>query len=464
MDRDPPASRFDATRLWHPFADMAAVSRNGELVLASGHGAYVVDESGRRYLDAAAGLWYCNVGHGREEIADAAAAQMRRLAAYSAFGDLATRPALDLAGRLSAMAPMADARVFLTSGGSDSVDTAVKLVRRYWAEVGQPGRSAIVTRRHAYHGMHLAGTSLAGIPANRDGHGDLDAGVIRVEWDDSGALEDVLDARDDVAAFFCEPVIGAGGVYAPPPGYLREVRELCRRHGVLFVADEVICGYGRVGAMFASERWSLDPDMVLTAKGITSGYVPLGAVLVSGRVAEPFWADRGSPVVWRHGYTYSAHATACAAAMANLDIVEREGLVSRVSDLQDVLGRALAPLAAFDAVSQVRAGVGLLGAVDFVPEAAAGGMPARVIAALRERGVLTRTLASGAIQVSPSFVIDEDEIGVLASALAEALEAAGSSRAPGPGAGPVLPPRAPDEDVEAFDDRHYLEDVPPHHG
>ena len=313
---------------------MAAVGRTGELVLASGEGAYVVDESGRRYLDAAAGLWYCNVGHGRREIADAAAEQMRRLAAYSAFGDLATRPALDLAERLSAMAPMADARVFLTSGGSDSVDTAVKLARRYWTEVGRPERTAIVTRTHAYHGMHLAGTSLAGIAANRLGHGDLDAAVVQVDWDDSGALEDVLDERDDVAAFFCEPVIGAGGVYAPPPGYLREVRELCRRHGVLFVADEVICGYGRVGAMFASDRWNLDPDVVLTAKGITSGYIPLGAVLVSGRVAEPFWADRAAPVIWRHGYTYSAHATACAVAMANLDIVEREGLVARVDGLQ----------------------------------------------------------------------------------------------------------------------------------
>lgn len=263
---------------------MAAVADQGELVIDRGEGAHVIDEQGRRYLDASAGLWYCNVGHGREELAEAAAAQMRRLASYSAFGDLATRPALDLADRLAEMAPMSQARIFLTSGGSDSVDTAVKLVRRYWAEMGQPGRSVIVTREHAYHGMHLAGTSLAGIAANRAGHGTLDPAVVQVPWDDADALEALLAGRDDVAAFFCEPIIGAGGVYAPPRGYLDRVREICRRHGVLFVADEVICGYGRAGDMFASTRWSLDPDVVLTAKGITSGYIPLGAVLVAGSV------------------------------------------------------------------------------------------------------------------------------------------------------------------------------------
>ena len=313
---DARAAREPGTRLWHPFADMAAVSAVGEMVIDRGEGAYVVDEQGRRYLDASAGLWYCNVGHGREALADAAAAQMRRLASYSAFGDLATRPALDLAERLAATAPLHDARVFLTSGGSDSVDTAVKLVRRYWAELGHPERTVIVTREHAYHGMHLAGTSLAGIEANRAGHGDLDPAVVQVPWDDADALEALLSERDDIAAFFCEPIIGAGGVYAPPGDYLARVRETCRRHDVLFVADEVICGYGRAGAMFASERWALDPDVMLTAKGITSGYIPLGAVIVAGRVAEPFWTPGAVPVMWRHGYTYSAHATACAVALA----------------------------------------------------------------------------------------------------------------------------------------------------
>lgn len=457
------ADRPTGTRLWHPFADMAAVASTGELVIERGDGAYLVDEAGRRYLDASAGLWYCNVGHGRHELAEAAARQMSTLASYSAFGDLATRPALDLAERLCALAPMADARVFLTSGGSDSVDTAVKLVRRYWAEQGEPGRSVIVTREHAYHGMHLAGTSLAGIEANRAGHGDLDPAVAAVPWADAGALEALLEQRADVAAFFCEPIIGAGGVYAPPPGYLERVRAACERHGVLFVADEVICGYGRAGAMFASDRWSLDPDILLTAKGITSGYIPLGAVIVSGRVADPFWTPGPEPVMWRHGYTYSAHATACAVANANLDIVDREMLVARVDVLQHALGAALTTLAAYDAVSEVRAGVGLLAAVDYTPEAKSAGLPSRVLAGLRDRGVLTRNLASGALQVSPPFVIEDTDIAVLAAAISESLADAGATRPALPPSG-LLPDITRDEGIESYDDRHYLEQRPPHHG
>jgi putrescine---pyruvate transaminase len=442
---------------------MAAVAESGELVIDRGEGAHVVDEEGRRYLDASGGLWYCNVGHGRTELAEAAAEQMRRIASYSAFGDLATRPALDLAQRLAAMAPMADARIFLTSGGSDSVDTAVKLARRYWAQMGHASRTVIVTREHAYHGMHLAGTSLAGIEANRVGHGGLDAAVAQVPWDDADALDALLAQRSDVAAFFCEPIIGAGGVYAPPGDYLARVREACRRHDVLFVADEVISGYGRAGAMFASDRWSLDPDMVLTAKGITSGYVPLGAVLVSGRVAEPFWTPGREPVMWRHGYTYSAHATACAVALANLDILEREDLVTRVDALQHRLAAALRPLAAYDVVSEVRAGVGLLAAVDYTPDAKAAGVPTKVLAALRERGVLTRNLASGALQISPPFVVDDAQIAELGAAIAGALADAGAERQAPPPSG-LLPDITADEGVDAYDDRHYLEQRPPHHG
>ncbi len=442
---------------------MADVSARGELVLARGEGAYVEDESGRRYLDASGGLWFCNVGHGRQRLAEASSQQMQRLASYSSFGDLATRPALDLADRLAAMAPMPDARIFFTSGGSDSVDTAVKFVRRYWALMGRPKRGVIVTREHAYHGMHLAGTSLAGIAANRAEHGELDRCVLQVPWDDADALDSLLADRDDVAAFFCEPVMGAGGVYAPPPGYLERVRDICRRHDVLFVADEVITGYGRTGSMFASDRWGLDPDIVLTAKGITSGYLPLGAVLFSGRVAEPFWSPAPAPVMWRHGYTYSAHATACAVALANLDIVDEEHLVERVARLQHVLGNALARLSSYDVVSEVRAGVGLLAAIDFTPEAKEAGVPLRALTALRDAGVLTRALASGAVQVSPPFVIDEDGIAFLTRALATSLEVAGGSDSRPPASG-LLPDITTDEGVDAYDDSHYLEGRPPHHG
>src|SRR5918993_5553585 len=203
------------TSFWHPFADMHAVEADGATTLVSGDGAYVVDEGGRRYLEATASLWYCNVGWGRAEIADAVAAQMRELPAYSTFGDLTNRPAEALAERVAAIAPVPGSKVFLTSGGSDSIDTATKMARRYWQLLGETDRTILVRREKAYHGMHTAGTSLAGIPANAAGHGALIQDVLEVPWDDPDSLRAAIDdvGPEQVAAFFCEPVIGAGGVF-----------------------------------------------------------------------------------------------------------------------------------------------------------------------------------------------------------------------------------------------------------
>jgi adenosylmethionine-8-amino-7-oxononanoate aminotransferase len=446
---------------WHPFADMASVSGH-ELVIVRGEGSTVVADDGRAFLDATAGLWYCNVGHGRVEIADAVRAQMVEIASYSCFGEYVTQPTLDLADRLAGLAPMADARVFLTSGGSDSVDTAVKMVRRYWSVQGQPSRSLIVTRTQSYHGMHLAGTSLAGIEANRIGQGPLDRDVVNVPWDDAEALAAALDdvGPERVAAFFCEPVLGAGGVRVPPPGYLARAREVCRERGVLFVADEVICGYGRTGRMFASE--GIDPDLVLTAKGLTSGYLPMGAVLVSGAVAEPIWQGG----VWRHGYTYSGHASASAAALANLDIIEREQLVERVADHALTLAAALAPLRGHAWVSEVRAGTGLLAAVQIDPDVIADDPTAmgRLIGAVRERGVLTRPLIDGSLQISPPFVMTRDEMARCGRAIDEALTALGSSR--GAMSDVELLPEVTTDEAGGFEssDARLLAEVPPHHG
>jgi adenosylmethionine-8-amino-7-oxononanoate aminotransferase len=412
-------------RFWHPFADMRAITANGELVIDRAEGAHVYDTAGRRYVDATASLWYCNVGHGRREIADATAAQMQRLEAYSTFGDFANRPVLELAERVAGFAPMDDAKVFLTSGGSDSIDTAVKLARRYWQARGEHERSVVVSRTGAYHGMHLAGTSLAGIDANRQGYGaPLMEGVDTVAWDSSDALAELISRLGPgrVAAFFCEPVIGAGGVFHAPPGYLAKVREICREFGVLFVADEVVTGFGRVGAWFASERFSLDPDLIVCAKGITSGYLPLGAVIASGQVAEPFFD--GTVGMWRHGYTYSGHATVAAAALANLDILEREGLIGRARTLELDLAEALRPLADHELVTEVRVAEGVLAAVQIDPARIAGdaGLPLRAVAAARGGGVLTRTLATGALHVSPPLVITTEELGELADGLRKALD------------------------------------------
>jgi adenosylmethionine-8-amino-7-oxononanoate aminotransferase len=316
--------------------------------------------------------------------------------------------------------------------------------------------------------MHLAGTSLAGIPANRDGHGPLDAGVANVEWDDAAALAALIDelGAGRVAAFFCEPVIGAGGVYPAPEGYLAAVREICRERGVLFVADEVISGYGRTGRMFASE--GLDPDVVLTAKGLTSGYLPMGAVLVGGRVAEPFWTTPG--LLWRHGYTYSGHASAAAAAMANLDIIEGDHLVDRVAGLQLALTAALVPLRSHEFVVDVRSGVGLLGAVTIDPAVLAADptvMP-RIISGLRERGVLTRPLADGSMQISPPFVITREQLNELAGTIDSALMGVGSTRrvATRLAERASLLPDVTSDEAGGFGslDAQLLSDVPPHHG
>jgi putrescine---pyruvate transaminase len=411
---------------WHSFADMAAVESGGELVIDHGEGAHVWDEDGRRYLDATAALWYCNVGYGREEIADAAHRQMVRLSAYSTFGDQSNRPAIELAERVAGLAPVPDSKVFLTSGGSDSIDTATKMARRYWQLRGQTERTLLVTRQHAYHGMHVAGTSLAGIEANATGHGPLVGDVVRIAWDSPAALHDAIATAgpERVAAFFCEPVIGAGGVFTPPEGYLAEVRAICRETGVLFVADEVITGFGRVGDWFASSRWHLEPDILTCAKGITSGYLPMGAVIAAPWVAEPFWRPGAGP--WRHGYTYSGHATAAAAALANLDVMEREELPKRALELERDLVPALASLADHPLVGEVRAGTGALAAVQFAGDAleADPGLPARVVTACRANGILTRALGIGALQVSPALVLTHDELGELHDGIRAALEAA----------------------------------------
>ena len=286
--------------LWHPFSDMGAVERDGEFVIARGEGAYVFDADGNRYLDATAGLWFTNVGHGRTELAEAAATQMAKVAAYSTFGDYTTEPTVALADKLAGIAPVPGSKVFFTSGGSDSVDTAAKLARRYWHEVGQPSRTIVIGRQKAYHGMHYAGTALAGIPGNREGYGELVADAATVAWDSADDLRATIErlGPERVAAFFCEPVIGAGGVYPPPEGYLADVRKVCTEYDVLFVADEVVTGYGRIGgSWFASTRFGLEPDMVTTAKGLTSGYLPMGAVLIAPKVHEPFFQPRRGRVV-----------------------------------------------------------------------------------------------------------------------------------------------------------------------
>jgi putrescine---pyruvate transaminase len=412
------------TSLWHPFADMAAV-RGNELVITRGEGIWLYDEGGNRYLDASASLWYCNVGHGRTEIADAVARQMKELEAWSIFGDAATPPALELATALAERSSLVDAKVFFTSGGGDAIDTAAKLARLYWQVVGQPGRVHIISRTNAYHGTMAFGTSIGGIDANRVGYGPLVPSTSQVQWDSPAALRDEIErvGAERVAAFFVEPVIGAGGVLPPPRGYVEQVAEICSDAEVLLVVDAVICGFGRLGTWFGFERFGIQPDLVTFAKGVTSGYLPLGGVLVSGHVAEPFWSEPGRVTV-RHGQTYSGHAAVCAAGLATIEILEREGLVPRGEQLEDELLATLAPLEHHALVGEVRGGTGLLAAVALAADALARdpALANKAYRAIRGHGVILRALGRE-LAISPPLTITADELRLIHDAIRAGLDA-----------------------------------------
>jgi putrescine aminotransferase len=415
--------REDTTALWHPFADMSSVP-DREVVMERGEGVWVYDQSGKRYLDASAGLWYCNVGHGRKALAEAAAKQMGLLAGYQIFDVIANRPALDLAERVRALAPLGDhSGVFFTSGGSDSVDTAAKLARRYWVARGEPQRQIIICREGAYHGVNAFGTSLSGIKPNAAGWGSLVTQVLRVGRDDLAGLERALEEHEgSVAAFIGEPVQAAAGVFAPSPGYWDGVKDLCRRRDVLLIADEVVTGFGRLGRWFGSERYDIEPDMIVCAKGLSSGYMPVGAVIVADGVRETLWSAQAG--AFRHGYTYSGHPAGCAVALANIDIIENEGLVERTAQMESVLRAELGALAPHPLVQEVRV-AGLLCGVELSAEARQNDptLVERVVVDARSRGVLVRNLLGATLQISPPLVIEPQELRLLADTLRESLDA-----------------------------------------
>jgi putrescine aminotransferase len=405
---------------WHPFADMSKV-QHAPFIVDRGEGIYVYDEEGRRYLDAAASLWYMNVGYGRDEVIDAMDAQARKIPAFHAFIDYGTRAPLDLAARIAEVSPDPESKVFFGSGGSDAVDTAAKLARRYFNAIGQPDRTVFIAREWAYHGMHTYGTTLGGMEPNRIGYGgDLVSDVVTVPYDDDEAVEKAVDhaGAERIAGIFVEAVIGAGGIRPVSGDYLTRVREVIRQAGGLYISDEVITGFGRVGDWFAANKFGLDPDLITFAKGVTCGYAPLGGVVAASRIAEPFFNTPG--LVFRHGYTYSGHTTACAAGLVVMDILEREGLIERAAALEDEIYEALAPLEDLDVVEHVRKGVGALAAIQ-LDVGDDDTLPGRAAAACREAGVLTRAIGGGGLQVSPPLIMTPDQVEEMASLFEAAL-------------------------------------------
>jgi adenosylmethionine-8-amino-7-oxononanoate aminotransferase len=409
--------------LWNPQAHMPT-ARAKRLVITGGDGAWLTTSTGQRLLDATASLWHANVGHGRERIARAAYDQMRKLETYHTFGRLANEPALRLADRLAALGPIPDAKVMLTSGGSDSVDLACKLARRHWQLEGREQKKVILSRHGAYHGLHAFGTSIAGLQYNRDGYGtdSLVPETARISTNDINQVRTQVEqiGPGNVAAIIAEPVIGTGGVVGPADGYLESLAALAREHDILLIADEVITGFGRTGRMFGSHRYGITPDLMTMAKGITSGYAPLGGVLVSPRVADRFFAGPpdGDAPMFRHGLTYSGHATACVVAEANLDVIEEEDLVQRAAYLETVLEKAVGPLRTHDLVAEVRAGAAFMAGVQLRDDVSGD----VVAEACTDAGVLIRTIHNNTLQICPPFVTTEDEITLIAQTIARALD------------------------------------------
>ncbi len=444
-------TRADRDSFFHPFSAIRDQEENGAIVMANARGSRIADVRGREYIDGAAGLWCVNVGYGRSEISQAIEAQSRKLPYFHAFNGVSNEPSIRLSEKLLEVAPSSMRRVFYGSSGSDANDTAVKLLWNYNILRGKPEKRKIISRTYAYHGVSVAAGSLTGIPVVHQDFGlpldfarhvsrpdlyrDAPERQLHSEEAYSAWLAEELDqmianeGADTVAGFVAEPVMGTGGVLPPPRGYFEAISSVLEKHDVRLVADEVITGFGRVGAWFASQLYDIRPDLILTAKGMTSGYLPMSAVLVGDRIWSVLKEAAGDGRVFAHGFTYSGHPTCAAAALANLAIIEREGLVARAAEMGQILrGSIDAGLGDLDMVGDIRS-AGLMLGVEFVadrltrePLPASAKTAARIALAARRHGVLVRALPnSDVIALSPSFIITEEEVGALATALRKAI-------------------------------------------
>jgi adenosylmethionine-8-amino-7-oxononanoate aminotransferase len=426
------------------------------VICASGNGILVRDVEGKEYIDGLSGLWNVNVGHGREELACAAAEQMRTLAYFSGYAGSSTVPSIDLAERLIELAPKM-AAAFFTSGGAEANESAFKTARYYWKRKGRHDKIKVISRIHGYHGVTLQAMSATGIASYWKMFEPRVPGFPhiatcypyrfqgRAESETAGeaaarALEEAIarEGPDTVAAFIGEPIHGAGGVIYPSDDYWPRVREICTRHNVLLIADEIITGFGRTGHWWGMEHWGVTPDIVSFAKGVTSGYVPLGGILITAEIRDAIEsADQASR--WMHGYTNSGHPTCCAVALKNIEIMERERLPENSARMGALLERALRDaLSGHPHAGDIRGGKGLLAAVEFVKDRATKTnfpaeekVAARLQAEMRNRGLLTRTRPAAGddpapgdeVLLAPPLIIRETEVHRIVSVVREAVDA-----------------------------------------
>jgi adenosylmethionine-8-amino-7-oxononanoate aminotransferase len=434
----------DQAHLIHP--QHLAADHQDPVVYVEGQGAVLRDAEGREYIDGLSQLWNVNAGHGRHELADAAAVQMRRLAYASAYVGFTNEPAVRLAERLLNLAYKNLSGVYFTTAGAESNEAAFKIARYFWKRRGFPTKTKVISRIHGYHGVTMAAMSATGMPVFHKMFAPTVPGFIHIlpsypyRYPGSGAeaLEEAIrrEGPETVAAFIAEPVIGAGGVIVPTPDYFTKIREICNRYQVLFIADEVITGFGRTGKWFALDHWGVQPDIVTFAKAVTSAYLPLGGAMVSRDIHQSI-LEAPAAERFMHAATYSGHPTCCAVGLANLDIFERERLVERAAAVGPRLQAGLQTLRDLPMVGDVR-GIGLIAGIELVKDKAtkepALGVAGKVLGEARKRGLITRprTGQSGdypvgdTICLAPPLVISEAQVDRIVQILREAIPAAAS--------------------------------------
>ncbi|MCZ2134841.1 MAG: aminotransferase class III-fold pyridoxal phosphate-dependent enzyme [Burkholderiales bacterium] len=444
-------ARKDVAHHFHPYTNLRAIESEAPLIIVAGDSVEVIDETGKRYIEGMAGLWCASLGFSERRLAEAAHRQMLTLPYYHSFSGKAHNVVAELSERLTALAPTAalrEGRVLFANSGSEANDAAVKLVRYYHNAIGKPRKKKIIARTRGYHGVTLASASLSGIPSMHERFDLPMEGVLRTacphhygyahDGESEAAFVDRLASElealilaedpDTIGAFIAEPVQGAGGVIVPPPGYFEKVQAILRRHDILFIADEVITGFGRTGRRFGSETFALQPDLLTTAKMVTSAYVPLSALYVSAPIYEAC-ADASAAVgVFGHGYTYSGHPLACAVALETLAIYDERRVLEHVQAMTPALQQGLRAFAGHPLVGDVR-GIGLIGAIELAAEPARRrafdaklGVGAHLVRRAQAHGLILRAMAGDSIAFSPPLIISEAQIAEMLRRFGRALD------------------------------------------